>query len=199
MVSKGLALIHLRLFARAGTRMVGCDKQEFLDCVHESYAAGTPLSDGYAPFCKHIFIPNQWAAPVGALPITDANVHLLQSAYTKRRPEELAVLTRWFPADKVQVHQAAFFDVILYSREQIIKEYQALPAQGKHLSDADIPNAPWGIISIKAQDEPHETPMNPITMLRNALGREEGGSGVPLDRLKYEEAVAYWDTHAAVL
>jgi hypothetical protein len=24
--------------------------------------------------------------------------------------------------------------------------------------------------------------MQPITMMRNALGREEGGSGVPLDR-----------------
>ena len=107
-------------------------------------------------------------------------------------------MTRWFPANVVQVHRAAFLDVILYSREQIIQEYQALPAQGKHPSE-DIPNAPWGIISIKAQDEPHETPMNPITMLRNALGKEQGGSGVPLDRQKYEEAVAYWDTHAAVL
>jgi hypothetical protein len=41
--------------------------------------------------------------------------------------------------------------------------------------------------------------MTPITMLRNALGRAEGGSGVPLDRAKYEEAVAYWQAHAAVV
>jgi hypothetical protein len=27
-----------------------------------------------------------------------------------------------------------------------------------------------------------ETPMEPITMMRNALGKTEGGSGVPLDR-----------------
>lgn len=27
--------------------------------------------------------------------------------------------------------------------------------------------------------------MQPITMLRNALGREEGGSGVPLNRDAY--------------
>ncbi len=40
--------------------------------------------------------------------------------------------------------------------------------------------------------------LQPITMLRNALGREEGGSGVPLDRDKYEAAVAYWDTHATI-
>ncbi len=29
--------------------------------------------------------------------------------------------------------------------------------------------------------------MQPITMLRNALGREEGGSGVKLDREAYEK------------
>lgn len=45
---------------------------------------------------------------------------------------------------------------------------------------------PWGIIGIKGQDEDYETPMAPITMLRNALGREEGGSGVPIDKEAYQ-------------
>jgi hypothetical protein len=40
----------------------------------------------------------------------------------------------------------------------------------------------FGIVSIKPQDELHETPMDPITMMRNALGKEEGGSGVKLVR-----------------
>ena len=53
--------------------------------------------------------------------------------------------------------------------------------------------------SIKAQDEDYETPMQPITMLRNALGKEEGGSGVPLDRDKYNASVAYWSEHAVVV
>ena len=35
-------------------------------------------------------------------------------------------------------------------------------------------------------------------MMRNALGREEGGSGVPLDRAAYEAAAAYWEAHAAI-
>jgi hypothetical protein len=34
-------------------------------------------------------------AKVGALAITAGNRQLLRSAYTRRRPEELAVLTRW--------------------------------------------------------------------------------------------------------
>jgi hypothetical protein len=44
--------------------------------------------------------------------------------------------------------------------------------------------------------EPEETPMAPITMMRNALGVEEGGSGVPLDRGAYRRAVEFWRTHA---
>lgn len=53
--------------------------------------------------------------------------------------------------------------------------------------------------SIKAQDEPFETPMQPITMMRNSLGREEGGSGVPLNREAYEASTTYWQTHAAIV
>jgi hypothetical protein len=33
-------------------------------------------------------------------------------------------------------------------------------------------------------------------MLRNALGREYGGSGVPLDREEYMKSVNFWSTHA---
>eukprot|EP00957_Ditylum_brightwellii_P148676 11319373-Ditylum_brightwellii.AAC.1 len=51
--------------------------------------------------------------------------------------------------------------------------------------------APWGIVSIKAQDVDYEIPMTPITAMRNALGKEEGGSGVKLEREKYMEAFRY--------
>ena len=53
----------------------------------------------------------------------------------------------------------------------------------------------WGIISIKPQGYDHELPMQPITMMRNALGKEEGGSGVGLDRAKYMESVEFWKEH----
>jgi hypothetical protein len=53
--------------------------------------------------------------------------------------------------------------------------------------------------ALQAQDESYETPMQPITMMRNALGREEGGSGVPLSRQAYEDSVAYWQGHAAIV
>ena len=40
--------------------------------------------------------------------------------------------------------------------------------------------------------------MSPITMMRNALGIEEGGSGVPLDREKYAESVEFWTNNAMI-
>ena len=50
--------------------------------------------DGYAPFCKHVFVRNFVGAKLGALQISDDNKHLLQCGYSRRRPEELPVLTR---------------------------------------------------------------------------------------------------------
>jgi len=63
---------------------------------------------------------------------------------------------------------------------------------------ANPETAPWGIVSIKAQPVDHELPMTPITAMRNALGKDQGGSGVPLDREKYMEAVNYWKDHANI-
>ena len=47
----------------------------------------------------------------------------------------------------------------------------------------------WGIVSVKPQMINSEIPMDPITMMRNALGKEYGGSGVPLIEEKYKESV----------
>ena len=59
-------------------------------------------------------------------------------------------------------------------------------------------DSPWGIVSIKAQDVDRELPMTPITAMRNALGKEEGGSGIPVDRESYMDAYEYWKDHANV-
>lgn len=56
---------------------------------------------------------------------------------------------RWFPASDVTVSEARFLDVILYSAEQLAKEYLAMPSEGGE--GRAKPPAPWGIISIKAQ------------------------------------------------
>lgn len=80
--------------SHAGTR-IQHDKAGFVERLHAFHRDGAVLRDGYAPFCKHIFVPNFVGARVGALEITDANRGSLRSAYLRRRPEELAVLSRW--------------------------------------------------------------------------------------------------------
>lgn len=102
---------------------------------------------------------------------------------------------RWFPKDAVSPPVALFLDIILYSREQCVKEYAYLKGAKEH---PPLPDVPWAIISVKAQMENYEIPMQPITMMRNALGVEEGGSGISIDRSKYEASVAYWNTHATL-
>ena len=54
----------------------------------------------------------------------------------------------------------------------------------------------YGVIWIKAQDVDYELPMQPITIMRNALGKEHGGSGVPINPNDYEKSVEFWKNHA---
>ena len=78
----------------SGTRIY-CDLAEFVQKVEQHHQEGRELVSGYAPFCKHIFVPNFPGAKLGSLAITKDNVHLLKSGYSRRRPEELPVLSRY--------------------------------------------------------------------------------------------------------
>ena len=44
----------------------------------------------------------------------------------------------------------------------------------------------------------NEEPMSPMTMMRNALGIEYGGSGVSINEKKYEESVVFWSQNAII-
>jgi hypothetical protein len=137
--------------------------------------------DGYAPFCK-LHVHRNWTSTrCLTVPITDANRHLLRSGYEARNRNELPVLARWF--EGVEVPVAAYLIAILYSREQLARE--GSPIDGE-----------WGIVGCMYTDGPAQIPMAPITMMRNALGVAEGGSGVPLDREAYLRSVEYWEHHA---
>ena len=64
-----------------------------------------------------------------------------------------------FQGDNAEdIKASKMLDIILYSREQLVKEREAT---GKADPNRPLPDAPWGIISIKAQDEPFELPMQP--------------------------------------
>ena len=170
-----------RLFPREPRRntIQDCTPDAFERHLNEA----TPLKvlEGYAPFCK-LHVHRNWTSTrCLAVPITDANRHLLRSGYEARTKDELPVLVRWF--EGIEPPVAGYLIPILYSRDQLAREGTAI--------DAD-----WGVVGCMYTMEPEETPMAPITMMRNALGVEEGGSGVALDREAYRRSVAFWSTHA---
>ena len=182
---------------------------EFEDIVNQRYDERL-LQPGYAPFCKHLFVENDFTdAVTNVLRITPDNEHLLRTKYEARNEQELPVLQRFFPKQLLEqdpsvqnrLPKAKYLDLILYSREQINAE-TAARRQGEdddsNTALMETTTAPWGIVSIKAQDTDTELPMNPITNMRNALGKEHGGSGIPMDRNAYTEAVEYWKDHAVV-
>ena len=174
----------------SGTTVEGITADELVGKCNQAVANGSPLVEGYAPFCKHLFLGNPTETRCGFAPITDDNRHLLQSGYRSRREGELAVLERWF--EGLEAPRAAYFDVILYSHAQLVKEAEAFP------EDQTVPDCDWGIVSIIGTLEATEPPMPPITQMRNALGAGEGGSGVSLDPAKYAAATTFWDNHASV-
>jgi hypothetical protein len=181
--------MHIRLTRFARTRLFpnpprpntiqGATPEAFE--AHLNAQAPLKVLDGYAPFCK-LHVHRNWTQTrCLTVPITEDNRHLLRSAYEARSREELPVLVRWF--ENVVPPVADYLIVILYSREQMTKENDAI--------DAD-----WGVVGCLATAEPEEIPMAPITMMRNALGVAEGGSGVAIDRDAYRRSVEFWERNA---
>lgn len=150
------------------------------------------LKPGYAPFCKHIivenFIKDLYA---GTIDINEYTQNFIQTSYEARTEKELPVLRRFINRSdlKCDIFPAKYLDVILYSKEQITLENKAMNKEDINGEN----DYHFGIISIKPQNVDYELPMDPITIMRNALGKEEGGSGVPLNREKYLESVKFWE------
>lgn len=156
------------------------------------------IMDGYAPFCKLIAIPNFTNARVGSLPITIANHQYIRHGYSSRTDKELPVLSRsfWLP---IKPPIADYLIVVVYSKEQIDKEGRITEGEGDSPDEKYVPlDADWGVVAILGQAHSGEEPMQPVTMMRNSLGIEEGGSGFPLDREKYLESVEFWSYNAVI-
>ena len=122
-----------------------------------------------------------YAADRGVTLALQNHAPVLRSGYEARSREELPVLVRWF--EGVEPPVADYLVVILYSREQLAKEGASIEAD-------------WGVVGCLYTTQPEEIPMAPVTMMRNALGIAEGGSGVPLDREAYRRSVAFWEANA---
>ena len=100
-VTNGAGSIVLTEFARS--RLFRTARRNTIqDVTPEAFErhlnAGPPLKvlDGYAPFCK-LHVHRNWTSTrCLAVPVTDANRHLLRSDYEARTLDELPVLVRWF-------------------------------------------------------------------------------------------------------
>lgn len=204
----------LRQFNKSAPSFINYDPVAFEGKINEVYlksleemkSKGLDLKDfekneilrpGYAPFCKHIIVDNFISdLKPGTVEITTENSSLIKTVYEARTEKELPVLKRFILASDIkgEIPSAKYLDVILYSKEQITLENKSMGNDDENASiDYD-----YGIISIKPQNSNFELPMDPITMMRNALGKEEGGSGVKLEREKYMNSVAYWDKNVLI-
>ena len=175
---------------------INMEKEEFLKNVNQLYKSESMLVDGYAPFCKHLFVPNFVKGLKSChIEITPETEKLIISKYDSRQKNELPVLIRYIDlnsVDKEKIPDAKYLDLILYSKEQIISETGEMKFEEKEIEGLKKKDFDWGIISIKPLNVDHEIPFVPITIMRNALGKNEGGSGVPIDRKKYMDGVEFW-------
>lgn len=142
------------------------------------------IEQGYAPFCQIFYYNNFTEAKVGIIPIEEKVLPFIQSGYESRRDTELPVLTRWIDGSLVR-KKASYLGLILYSQRQMKEEGEDI--------DAD-----YAIVGILRLCEMIEPPLPPITIMRNALGFKEGGSGVQIDRDAYIRSVEFWNKNISV-
>lgn len=175
-----------------GTKILDITPQDFESkLMLDPDIQSTNLIDSNMDFCKYLIIPNFTKCKSGSEEITISNYQYLRSGYSARRDGELPVLTRWFEFP-VEMPPAKYLQLVLYSKDQLIKESQARNEEvGSDLED-------WNIIAILGQNSGKIEPMIPVTMMRNALGMEEGGNGHPLDKEEYQKSVDFWSNRAVV-
>jgi len=189
-----------------GTKILDYNPAEFECMLNNNDDYPYVVENGYADFCKILTMHNFTNAKTGSLAITLENYQYLRSGYSTRREGELPVLSRWFELP-VSKPTAKYLSVVVYNYEQLKKEYDAdiKKLNNKYGNECYEPapfeledESQWGIVCILAHMGVKTDPMKPATMLRNALGVEEGGSGVPLDREEYLKSVEFWENHATV-
>lgn len=186
---------RFQYFMEQGLDWVDMEAVEY-DKFYGTALGSIKFMEGYAPFCKLIAIKNFTDAKLGSMPIAVENYQYLRSGYSARTDSELPVLSRWFELP-VPTPKAEWLVLVLYSKEQIDKEKEANAIKGNLAGYCPF-DAEWGIITILGQSHSNEEPMAPITAMRNALGVNEGGSGVILDKIRYQASVDFWSKNAIV-
>ena len=73
----------LRQFKEGAVGYISFEPKEFEKRANEQFQTAK-LVDGYAPFCKHVFIENFTESLQSVIPITSENEHLLKTCYEAR-------------------------------------------------------------------------------------------------------------------
>lgn len=182
--------------------LINVKYQEFLNTKEDAKEKPAILLNSEWDFCKYLVFSN----PAAEIKSQVAEINLaiypyIRTAYSSRTPEELPVLSRWaeLPPGFAQP-TANFIVVILYSREQLMSEYDKKPTpEGQEKLPFYLPESvQYGIVSIMGTTTPEADPLIPVTMMRNALGQEEGGNGAKINRESYMKSVKFWETHVMI-
>lgn len=155
----------------------------------------TKMEDSYQPFCKYLILPNNFDIKQAVIERSIENHMFLRTGYSSRTPDELPVLTEWLELPKYfKKPQANYLVFVLYTYKQLLEEYIA--SSNEESEDFELSqDCDYGIVAILGCAEPKADPMTPMTIMRNALGKEEGGNGATLDREMYLESVDFWSKY----
>lgn len=147
-------------------------------------------------FCKYLVIPNDFDIKCAVREITLDIYPYIRTDYVQRTPKELAVLTRFvqLPPGFRNIN-SKYVVLVLYSRAQLEKEFKPSENTPEFYFDETVE---WGIVSIMGTIKPYPDPLVPITIMRNALGVDEGGNGEKLNKKTYDESVEFWQKHILV-
>lgn len=145
------------------------------------------LKQGYADFCKLLFIPNNSNAKPFYIKREPYVYPYIRTEYNSRTKEELPVLIEYAKIPW-QLEKAKYLMVILYNKEQLEKE------SGLKFDK----NFEHGVVGIRSVNELEEPPLPPITIMRNGLGIQYGGSGVEINEEIYKKSVEFWSKNIMV-
>ena len=180
----------------SGTKVDPEVKEELLEVINDAYNLSEIMLDSEWSFCKYLVLPNEFGVKCAVREITLDIYPYIRTDYSQRTPDELSILTRYIqlpPGFKSQ--DAKYIVLVLYSKEQLQKEFKPKEEGQEFYFDDSVK---WGVVSIMGTVLPKPDPLVPITIMRNALGVEEGGNGEKLNRTIYNESVEFWSKHILV-
>ncbi len=184
----------------SGTKVDPEVKEELLVVINDTYEYGLDevdqLLDSEWDFCKYLVLPNEFGVKCAVREITLDIYPYIRTDYSQRTPDELAILTRYVQLPPgFKSLEANYIVLVLYSKEQLEKEFKPKEEGQEFYFDDSVE---WGVVSIMGTVLPKPDPLVPITIMRNALGVEEGGNGEKINRKVYNESVEFWSKHILV-